>query len=72
VPWPYTHLTQLFLVMWTYSLPACLVPTYGFAGKQAPGQTSSSQSVHALNCLRGMLTWHGFRLPLSCVFILHG
>lgn len=32
VPWPYTHLTQFFLVIWVYSLPLCLVPTYGFAG----------------------------------------
>ena len=34
VPWPYTHLTQFFLVIWTYSLPLCLVPTYGLAGME--------------------------------------
>lgn len=32
VPWPYTHLTQFFLVIWVYTLPICLVPTYGFGG----------------------------------------
>jgi predicted membrane chloride channel (bestrophin family) len=29
VPWPYTHLTQFFLVMWIYSLPLCMAPIYG-------------------------------------------
>ena len=26
IPWPYTHLAQLFLTCWVYSLPICLVP----------------------------------------------
>eukprot|EP01043_Picozoa_sp_COSAG02_P013295 COSAG02_NODE_529_length_20702_cov_43.720555_13_plen_88_part_00 len=48
VPWPYTHLTQFFLVIWTYSLPACLVPTYGYAGEEATSSTPSLQSAHLL------------------------
>ena len=43
-----THLTQFFLVIWTYSLPVCLVPAYGPAGEEASGQTPSLQSAHLL------------------------
>jgi len=30
-PWPYTHLTQFFLVLWVYSLPIVLVDLYQVA-----------------------------------------
>jgi len=30
-PWPYTHLTQIFLTFWVYSLPLCLIPLYSYA-----------------------------------------
>lgn len=29
-PWPYTHLAQIFLIFWVYTLPVCLVPLYGY------------------------------------------
>eukprot|EP01047_Picozoa_sp_COSAG01_P039019 COSAG01_NODE_3199_length_6426_cov_6.255726_6_plen_93_part_00 len=29
VPWPYTHLTQFFAMIWTYTLPLFLVAEYG-------------------------------------------
>ena len=27
----YTHLTQIFLTFWVYSLPLCLIPLYSYA-----------------------------------------
>jgi predicted membrane chloride channel (bestrophin family) len=32
VPWPYTHLTQFFLMLWVYTLPICMVQEYGLTG----------------------------------------
>ena len=29
VPWPYTHLTQFFTLIWVYTLPLFLVHEYG-------------------------------------------